>query len=493
MVPESGRVGGERVARVRRRVDGLPFAIGLAAARPRALIAWSHARCSERERLLWARASVFAGGLDLAAAEAVCSGDGIAREDVPGLVAALAGRSVLIRRRTADGVRYRMPGPIRQYGRERLAELGEETRTLGRHRAYYRDLAARSAAELFGPDQVRRFARLRGERADLRAALEYCFAEPEAAATGLAMATDLLHHWLTGHRPAEGRRWLAQGLAAWTEPDDLRARALCAAARLAVVQGDADAAEEMLDESRALAGRLGLETDLGHAALLAGMIAMARGRPDEAIIRYEEALDRHRLAGEPAGVALALVRLCLTYALLGDSPRAIAHAQECLAVCDAHGEGWHRAYATLALGIVAWRRGDLPRATDLAREALRFVAALDDLPGTGIALEVLAWTAAAEERHDRAARLLGAASGVWRAGMPLPEYGHLTRHHDECETAVREALGDAAFRRATRRGERLSHAAALAYALEERRPSAGVVRRRRSEDTARSPGWSPGA
>lgn len=489
MVPDGRRIAGETVARVRRRIDGLPLAIGRATARPRALIDWTHARCSDRERLLWARASVFAGGMDLAAAEAVCSGDGIAREDVPALIAALADRWVLIRQETADGARYRMPDPIRRYGRERLAELGEETRATRRHRVHYRDLAARSAAELFGPDQVSRFARLRRERAELRAALECCFAEPGEAATGLAMAADLLHHWLTGHRVDEGRRWLARGLAAWTEPDGLRARALWAAGRLAVARGEAGAAETLLDESRAIAGRLGLAADLGDAALLAGMVAMARGRPADAIVRYEEALDRHRLAGEPAGVALALVRLCLTCVLLGDSPRALAHAHDCLAVCDAHGEGWHRAYATMALGIDTWRRGDPARAAELLKEGLRVVAALDDLPGTGLALAALAWIAATQERHDRAARLLGAATGAWRGtAMPLPEHRHLLRRHAECAAIVRHAMGIPAFQEATRRGERLSQVAALAYALEERRPAAGpALWRRRAGDRSGSP------
>ncbi|WP_188196346.1 ATP-binding protein [Nonomuraea sp. SYSU D8015] len=437
----------------------------------RALIDWSHALCSEEERLLWHRASVFAGSLDLEGAETVCSGTGIDREDVLDLVIGLVDKSVLIREDHPDGVRYRMLETLRQYGRERLSARGEESQLRRRHRAYYRDLAARARAEMFGPAQVAWFTRLQQEHANLRLALDGCFATPADARTGLSMATDLLYHWITSYYLGEGRGWLERGLAAATSPDDVRGRALWADAWLAVIQADVPAAAARLHECRGIGERLGDESILGYADLFSGMIAMWEGRTGDAIGCYERALARHRRTGDPVGLALSLIRMSLARSFLGQSGPAIAAAEECLAVCDAHGEGWHKAYTMMALGVEVWRQGDLERATELERQSLEFNRSLGDCLGVGITTEVLAWIAAAQGHYERAARLLGILRTLWAcAGAPLSGYGHLAGYHDECEARTREALGEAAFATAVRRGERLSHDEALAYALQEEPP-----------------------
>ncbi|MFG3441358.1 LuxR C-terminal-related transcriptional regulator [Nonomuraea sp. NPDC047897] len=489
------------VTRICRRLDGLPLAIELAAVRLRALsvhqlldrlddrfrlltagsravlprqrtlralIDWSHSLCSEQERLMWARVSVFAGGLDLDAAEAVCAGDGIAREEVLDLVCGLVDKSILLREEHGSRVRYRLLEIIRQYGLERLAEHGQVETFQRRHRDYYREMATQAREQIFGPAQVAWFARLRVEHANLHTALEHCFAHPEEAETGLTMAADLLYHWITGHSLGEGRRWLERGLAACPGPSEIRARALWATGWLAVIQADLPAARELLAESRALGERLGLDPVLAYVALYNGMIAMFDGDTERAIACYEEALERHRATGDPVGTALALIRLSLAYSFRGDSQAAIALGDECLAVADAHGEGWHKAYMMMALGVDVWRQGDLVRATELETHSLRFNRTVDDPLGVGVNLEVLAWIAAAEGRHERAARLLGILDTVWQAvGAPLSGYGHLAHYHDECVRLTRKALGAAAFDTAFEQGVRLSYDEALAYALRE--------------------------
>lgn len=492
----------DAVLRICQRLDGMPLGIELAAVRLRALsveellarlddrfrlltagsravlprhqtlralIDWSHALCTERERQMWARVSVFAGGLDLAAAEAVCSGDGIAPEDVVDLIIGLVDKSVLIREEDGRGVRYRLLDTIRDYGREQLAESGEEATLQRRHRDYFRDLAAQARARLFGPSQVAWFTRLQQEHANLRGALEYSFGNPAEARTGLAMAADLLYHWITSYYLGEGRGWLERGLAADTGPSEVRARALWSDSWLAIIQADIATARARLEECSTLGNQS------GYIALYSGMIAMYQGASESAVTLYEEALAQHRARQDPVGEALTLIRLSLAHSFLGNAALAVSLGEECLAVCEAHGEGWHRAYTMMALGVEVWRQGDTQRATALEKESLVFNRALGDSLGVGINLEVLAWIAATEARHQRAARLLGALQTIWHsAGATLSGYGHMVAYHDECVVTTREALGEAAFRTTFEKGAGLPYDEALAYALEEDQPAEEV-------------------
>jgi predicted ATPase/DNA-binding CsgD family transcriptional regulator len=496
----------EIVERICRRLDGLPLGIELAAVRLRALsvqqllarlddrfrlltsgsravlprhqtlralIDWSHGLCTEAERLLWARISVFSGGLDLEAAEHVCAGDGIAREDVLDLVGGLVDKSVLVREEHPGTVRYRLLETIRQYGRERLAASGTEHLIQQRHRDYYRDLAADAWTRLFGPDQVALLTRLRVEHPNLRVALEYSFSRPGEGAVGLRMAADLLYHWTTSYYLTEGRRWLERGLTAEGEPDATRAHALWANAWLAIIQAEPGPALRMLEESSRIGKTLRLDSVNAYVALFCGMVAMYEGAPDAAIPHFKAAVAQHRQNGDPVGEALGLIRLSLAYSFRGDSESAIKYGEESLAVCDAHGERWHKAYTMMALGVDVWRQGDLDRAVALEEESLRFNRELNDLLGVGVNIEVLAWIAASEGRYPRAARLLGVLRTIWRmVDAPLSGYGHLARYHDECETRTRAAMSEQAFAAALNKGATLPFETALAFALSERQPSA---------------------
>ncbi|WP_248961964.1 ATP-binding protein [Sphaerisporangium perillae] len=437
----------------------------------RALVDWSYELCTEQERLMWARASVFCGGLDLEAAEAVCSGDGIAREDVVELISGLVEQSVLAREEHPAGVRFRLLETVREYGRDRLAESGRQEALRARHREYFRDLASQARAELLTGAQRQWMERLCLDHANLRAALQSCF-EQGKAEEGLRTATDLLYHWKTCHRIAEGRRWLDQGLAEVTEPCESRARALCAASWLAIMMGEIAAGASMLEEAQALGERLGLCGVLAYVALYSGMAAIYHGETDAAIKLFEEALAGHRSSGDQIGEVLAQTRLCLAYSHVGDAGRALAAGEEALRICDGRGEGWHRAYATMALGVERWRQGDTGRAIEMEKESLRFNKSLDDRLGMGINLEVLAWISAGQGHHERAARLLGALRALWRrVGAPLSQFGHLMTYHDECEALVHQALGEPAYRSALEQGARLSLEEALAYAMEESAPA----------------------
>jgi predicted ATPase/DNA-binding NarL/FixJ family response regulator len=496
----------EAVERICLRLDGIPLAIELAAVRLRALsvqqlldrlddrfrllesgsrtvlprhrtlaalVDWSYALCTPQERLLWARVSVFAGCVALDAAEVVCSGDGIAREDVLDLVSGLVDKSVLVREEDSLGIRYRLPESLREYGRDRLAESGGEAVVHHRHCVFFRRLCSDAYDRLFGPDEVALLARWKLENSNLRSALDHCFSEPGAAAGGLQMAADLRNHWLSGHI-GEGRQRLEQGLAKHRSPDEARGRALVVDSWLTVVDDEADAADAMLDEAEEIGERLRHAVILADVALQRGLVALVQGDAATAIALCEGAVGRHRASGDLMGLARAFLWLNSALTLGGDLTRAVAVAEEGIALCDAHGEGLHRAFLMTMLGITLWCEGDMVRASESAKESLAFHRSLGNARGIGFALALLAWIAAAEGRYERAARLLGTVESCSQEprsrraiGTQVAGYRHLHVYHDQAKAAIRRALGDAAFEAVIRRSAKLDVDRALADAMEE--------------------------
>ncbi|WP_188195213.1 ATP-binding protein [Nonomuraea sp. SYSU D8015] len=486
----------DSVAGICRRLDGIPLAIELAAVRLRAvsvqqlltrlddrfrllttgsraamprqqtlraLIDWSHALCTDAERLLWSRLSVFSGGLDLEAAEHVCSGDGIAFEDVFDLVNGLVDKSVLAREEHGATVRYRLLETIRQYGRDRLRDSGEEAVLRDRHRDWYLDLATRAQRDWYGPDQVTWFARLRADHGNLRTALDHCLTTPGQAEAGLAIATALRFYWIAAGALREGRVWLDRLLATAPEPTAERAKALCVNARLAVLQSDFEVAGKTLDECRDLGRRLGDPAVIAGAAYVGGLSALIRRDPESAVTLLGEAAEGNRAAGDEMGLVNSLMYLATAHSLLGHSDQATAQFKECLAICDTRHEHWFRSYTLWVFGIEIWRQGDTARAVEMEREAIRLKQPFDDRLGIALCVEALAWMAAGDAT-DRAAVLLGASQESWRSfGGPL--FGYLSGYHDTAETVARERLGEDAFEAAFRKGTELSGDEVLAYAM----------------------------
>jgi predicted ATPase/DNA-binding CsgD family transcriptional regulator len=489
------------VAGVCRRLDGIPLAIELAAVRLRALSAeqilerledrfrlltkggraavsrqrtlratidWSFAMCSPGERALWARASVFAGGFDLKAAEAVCGGDGIADGDVMELVAGLADKSVLLRQEHELGARYRLLETIRQYGRERLAESGREEILRVRHRDWYQRLAEPSATERFGPDHARWVARVDREWANLRVALDFCLTQPGQARAGLAIAAALRDYWLVvgSVGTAEGSQWLDRALARTPEePSRTRVEALWCYVWLAQLRGDMATGLGRLREWRTLARQLGDSAAFLHVVEFSGLIALGEGDLRRAFALLEQALARHRTASDVQNLWYCLLHLAVAAFAAG---RPAPYGEQTLMLAEAHDSPWHRPYGLWIAGLDRLQRGDLARATTLLRESLRVSqrlrATLDDPWRIAHCLEGLAWNAAAAGEHQRAARLFGAAGRLWQS-PGTPAAGALVHPHGRYEAQVRQALGEAAFTTASQHGAALTTDQAIAYAL----------------------------
>ncbi|MFE3448276.1 ATP-binding protein [Nonomuraea sp. NPDC059194] len=492
----------DTVVQICRSLDGIPLAIELAAARLRAisveqllerledrfrllttgsrvmlprqrtlraLIDWSYALCTEQERLLWERLSVFSGSLDLDAAEHVCSGDGIAAEETIDLVIGLVDKSILIREESGGQARYRLLETIRQYGRDRLRESGQEERLRRRHRDWYRDLVLRAHHDWFGPGQVVWYQRLRTEHDNLRTALEFCLSTPQEAQDGLAIATALRFYWIAADCPQEGRSWLIRLLAADDRPTPTRAWALCIKARLAVLQSDFPTAATLLQECGKLARRFDDPALTGAAAYVTGFAALLQRDLSRARTLLEQALECGRRTGDQITVVNSLLYLATTYSSLGDSGRAVETFEECLALCEPRHENWFRSYALWTYGIEVWTQGDARRAVEMEREAIRLKEPFDDRLGIALCIEVLAWISGGEGDGERAALLLGALREIWRSfGGPL--FGYLADHHDACEQAARQSLGEKRFEAAFRRGMALTPDEALRYAMREGTP-----------------------
>jgi predicted ATPase len=528
------------VAELCGRLDGLPLALELAAARLRALsvrevldrlddrfrllaggdpagpprhrtlrtaVGWSHELCTRRERLLWARLSVFAGSFELEAAEYVCAGPDLAPPDVAEALEGLVAQSVVIREEArparghreppagedgpaalaglagqggfcgagraapARGVRFRLLESVREYGAWWLAELGDEQRMRRRHRDWYLGLATWCELEWLGPRQADVAARIAAELPNLRAALELSLDGPgEEPAVGQYLAGTLWFCWVGCGRLAEGRHWLQRALDAGGGHGGARTKAMGAFGSVALLQGDFAAAFTALQECRDEAAAGGNALAEASATHQLGSLALVSDDPPAAERFIAEALRGYHRVGRLDGtVLMGQVGLAMAVAFQGDLPRAVRLAEGAREQCLDRGERWALTYALYALAYAAWLDGEPRRARRLAEQALSTGHALHDLLGSLLALELLVLVTEQEGAHREAAVLQGATGRLWDdIGRRLFGSRSFTAPHTACEQRVRERLGERAYADALREGARLSLDSAARRALTPR-------------------------
>jgi predicted ATPase/DNA-binding CsgD family transcriptional regulator len=489
------------VAAVCRRLDGLPLAIELAAGRARALtpeqilhrlddqytlitgtgrarpsrhqtlqtaMDWSFQLCSEHERLLWTRLVVFAGGFDLDAVEAVCTGGDLTRGDVLEALIGLVDKSIVTRDERGGRGRHRMLETVRQYSLRRPGARGEMQRLRRRHRDYYLALTGQFGREWFGPGQAEWIERLHAEHANIRAALEFCFEDNREAESGLAIAGALWFYWVSHGTLREGRHWLDRGLLLLRKECPERTRALWVSAHLAALQGEIPAALPMLSECRLLARVTNDQVALSCATFVLGVTELFGDTPWRAVALLDKSLALERALSEPAPLAsFPLFVLAIANIASGNFERGAELAEDCVARCQAHGEQWVRSYALKALGISECLRGRIEPATARIREAVKIKRELNDVLGIAWVIEVFAWIAAEEDDAVRSAWLFGASRVLWQPlGAYLSGFHAYLRWHDHYEKKARNALGEAAFLAASQHGAQLSPDQAIAYASE---------------------------
>jgi predicted ATPase/DNA-binding SARP family transcriptional activator len=481
------------IARLCARLDCLPLAIELAAARvrvlpPRAIlsrldrrldllvdgprdaparqrtmrdaIGWSHDLLDEDEQTMFRRLGVFAGGFTLQAAEAVAQG---APSSILDRLSSLVAHSLVRQKEEADGdSRFAMLETVRAYALERLQASGEADAIQRRHAAWLIAFAGEIAPNLTLTAQPDAVDRLAAEIDNVRAALFWALAHGEPT-VALRLATATFPLWFIRGMPSEGRRWLEESLAAATEaPAEPRTDALLSAGGLAFLQGDLARYVALAQESHAIAQASGYQLGIAMALFYLGVAAEWKHELDRAAARYEESLALMRQLDAPYWVALLLSNLGDINLWQGNLAAAARFADEGLTQWRALGNDWGIAQGLGTVADVASEQGDRVRAAQLYQETLRRAVALGDRRVIAGTLAGLAGLAGSTGAPRQAARLLGAAEGLAK------EVGirHLAHHlqYERVMTGIRAQLSDQVFRDERASGQALSLAQAVVEA-----------------------------
>jgi len=483
------------------RLDGIPLAIELAAARVRSLsleeirskldqrfrlltggsrtalprqqtlrslIDWSYDLLHEPEKRLLQRLSVFVGGWTLEATERVCAGDVGEDGDVLDLLTSLADKSLVMVQQNDGHSRYRLLETVRQYARERLLESGGGEAVRDRHRDYFLALAEEAAPKLTGAEQGEWFERLEEEHDNFRSALGWSLSEAGSGA-GLRLCASLQRYWINRGHLSEGRDSCvrALGKAGAEGRTTERAKALTGVGLLAYWQGDYPAARAQHEEGLAIWRQLGDRRGIGISLNNLGMVARSQGDYASARALYDESLAIKRELGDRWGVAASLNNLGNLAAEQGDYRGSRAQLEESLAIWQGMGDRGAVGTTLENLGNVAYEQGELAAARTLHVESLTLRRQVGDKLGVVISLERLAAVAASLGSPLRAARIWGAAERI-RAEVGSALEPKERSQLDLRVAAAGEALGDdAAFDSAWQDGRSLTLEQAIDIALKQ--------------------------
>ncbi|HEU0303216.1 MAG TPA: protein kinase [Gaiellaceae bacterium] len=476
----------ETVEAICARLDGLPLAIELAAARSRTLspdqllellshrldlleagtdadprqqtlratIEWSYELLTESERRLFGRLSVFAGGCTLEAAEAVCEAD-------PNALQSLLDKSLL--RFTGD--RYWMLETIREYAAERLHASGKEDDVRRAHAEWFVALAERIAPEVDRRHSPHLLEELERERANFRAVVAHA-KRVNAPTLQLRLAIALRQFLYTRGPFAEGRSWFEDGLEGIGDSDPaLRARGAMGAGNLAYRQGDHDAAEALWSETVEVYRAGDDRSLLGRALTSLGLMATGRGNHERGRDLLEEAVAHLRATGDDAGLPRALNSLGVLELADGNRGRASALFGETLTLAREEGAIDLVCLSSLNLGLCAMADGLSQDARRLVSESLTRSLELGDAILGIYCLETLAALSASEDACSKAARLLGAAGAhLEQAGGSLEPY--FAEMREKTLATLTDRLGATALAEECSLGEELTLEEAAVLALE---------------------------
>jgi predicted ATPase/class 3 adenylate cyclase len=437
------------VVEICRRLDGLPLAIELAAARTRVLappamlarlahrldfltggardqparqqtlrnaIAWSYALLDEAERQLFRRLAVFVGGFTLAAAEAVAA-DETARALGLDQLESLLDKSLLRQLEGGeDEPRFIMLELLREFGLEQLSASGEEDTVRHRHAAYYLSMAEQAEGSLEGAAQIEWMDRMEQAHDNLRAALEWSTATPIESELGLRLANALGLFWEVRGHFSEGRDRLSAILASAPAQarSAARAKLLARAAELAYRQSDYTATRALATESLAICRARDDREGMASALIKLGNAATEGGDYESTFRVLEEALSIWRALGDNHGTARALISLGWAALRSGDNALANERLGEALVISRQLGDTRSIGFELSGLGEIALRTGQYARATQLIEESLALRQQLSNKWGVGVSLGMLGWVAMHMQDWARAATLLGQSLEVRR-------------------------------------------------------------------------------
>jgi non-specific serine/threonine protein kinase len=497
------------ISRVCRRLDGIPLALELAAARVRVLsidqlaarlddavvggidvgtsdrfrlltggsraasprqqtlraaIDWSYALLSERERALLRRLSVFSGGWTLEAAERVCADDTLTTDEVFGLLLDLVDKSMVVAEPEGVEAHYHLLDTLRQYGAERLREADEEAAVRSRHLVWCAALAEDVAPRLHNGEQGRWLGRLEREHDNVRAALAWSLtgesgdatATSERAERGLQLAGALGWFWYLRGYLVEGGRWLGSVLAASPgQPTASRARALALAGLLSENQGDYRQAEALLRECLTLARQVGDAPGVARALTILGLVMRNVGHYQAAIELLGDGLATARACGDHWIEMVSLLWLGSVARYQGDVERATDLLDASLAISRTVGDEIIRLRILSHRGMVAHAQGQQRLATELLEESLTLARRVGSKWGAAVALTDLGIVASAGGDAARATlycldalTLFRDLGDRWGIARGLHTLGRLAVATGDVERATRLYVASALLREA---------------------------------------------
>jgi non-specific serine/threonine protein kinase len=467
-----------------RRLDGIPLAIELAAARVhvmsvqqilerlenrfrlltggsrtalprhqtlRAAVDWSYQHLDESEALLFQRLSVFSGDFAVDSLEAVCCDRRIPPGDVIDLLTRLADKSLVVPESgSGNRYRYRLLETLSEYGRERLAESGEADTLWRRHADHFVKLAETAGEE-----------RITAEQSNLTAALEFLRAGGDAA--GLRLAVALVGYWDSAGHVNEGRERLEALLSAVTGERELRARALDGAGWLALRQADMAGARALLADARSLLEDTGDSAELARTLSNLAIACIFSGDLDEAREHLEESLRVGQQGGAKRSVAGTLWVLGLVAYFAGALDEAEERATASLRLSEEIGDRKLAGFLEAALGVIDLERGRFAEARGRLEKGLEMSVEIGDRMNTALILEALCRLASATSAWTVALKLGGAAAAV----RELAGARSIPIWQDRVDTSIDEAsrmLGPEAASLALAQGRSLDFAGAASLA-----------------------------
>ncbi len=469
------------VTAICRRLDGLPLAIELAAARIRVLtpqaildrlerplvllgagasdlvehqrtmratIQWSYDLLDPDEQRLFTHLSVFVGGWTLEAVEAIAS-DAMVAVDVTDALDSLVTKSLVTSQSQPDGeIRFGMLETIREFGRERLASSGDEPLVRDRHARWVVHLVDQAAPHIEGPDQVAWLARLERESDNIRAGLDWLI-ERHSAESALKIVHTLRLHWFTRGRIREG---MERTIAVTDLPESanypaLQADALTAASFLARELGEYQRAYDVTRASLAISHRIHDRQRAANGLVNLGFIALQRGQIDDARSLLQRSLSTNEELNNHQGIADSLGALALTDVQHGDLDAAGQRLEKCISIWneidDLQGVAWANAH----LGRVRLDQSDHVGAWTALTTSLKLAASLDFRGDIYLVLDGLAHIALLHDQDELACHLAGAAASVReQSGITLSPVDQ--ERVDKLFTELRDWLGTDAFREA---------------------------------------------
>ena len=497
------------IARICWRLDGIPLALELAAARvkllplaqildrlddrfrlltggsraalPRqqtlgALIDWSYDLLSEPERILLRRLSVFVVGRTLEMAEAVCAGDGLDRVDIFDLLNSLADKSLLVVETGPTGEsRYTMLESIWDYADDKLTQHGENERFRRRHLEFFTEFAETAEPHLYVAEQKAWLEKLAAEHSNMNRALRTSLEQQETVELGLRLAGSLTRYW-------EVRSYLTEGYEQFQEllakADDaispvVRAKAEVGSGRLSWCQDRDEDAFRHYRAALAIYEKLGMQLQIGMVEGFLGFTQRNEGNYGEAKVHFDKALSIGKAVGSERIVVMASNGLSTVLAVEGDLVQARAIKEECVQKLKAIGDRWLLSFVKGGLAKVCFAAGDLEASRQYVTDALTITRDLGNNWSVPYAIEGIGDILAEQGEPARAVRLYGAASGQ-RETLALAFSPTEKESYAKAMDRLHKLVPDSRFDEEWRKGRSLGFQAAVNLALEPRRATGPV-------------------